>query len=79
MTNLDTHSCFFTPETRERKHADLVRNMVPGTWRLNGNQAIHECLAHIQDPILHVLEVLLPLTVQSWIFQDDRDNTGTVS
>lgn len=49
-----------TVEPREAEHADLVGDVVPGPWRLQTLELFLQLSPHQQDPVGHLLHVLLP-------------------
>lgn len=49
-----------TVEPCEAEHADLVSDVVPGSWRPQTLELFLQLSPHQQDPVSHLLHVVLP-------------------
>lgn len=63
----------------ETEHANLCRDMVPGTRRAASLKALPETAAHLLDPTAHRAEVILPFSEERGVVQDAAGDAGTVS
>ena len=68
----------FLGETGEAEHANLVGDVVPGTWSALLLETLSDTLSHLEDAAGHGAEVLLPLLEQGGVIEDERGNAGTV-
>lgn len=65
-------------DSRERKHADLARDVVPVARRAQSVQFGLEALSHLDDPAGHGPQVLLPLLEQFRVIEHDAGDPGAV-
>jgi len=63
----------------ERKHADLISDVVPGTWRTLGFNSFSKCRAHIVDAVGHQLQLVKPFFLQLWCGQHFVDDSSSMA
>ena len=62
----------------EGEHSNLIDNVVPGTRGTQGQQLLVQSLAHSNNTVGHLGQVLLPLAVQLLVVQDQGYHTGSI-
>lgn len=66
-------------QTCERKHADLVGNVVPRAWSAELLEFATKSFPHVDDAARHGAQVLLPLGEQDRVVEHDRGHLGAVN
>jgi len=66
-------------QASEAEHADLFDDVAPVTWGLEVvRQLAVQCITHADDPVGHVLDFTLPLTVQGHVTEDGSSDPSTM-